>query len=65
MSYYEVYGSGHPLLLFAPGGLRSQLEFWRYSPSNPSAPPPWTGGGSQKSLVAWPPPNRRLEFKLR
>jgi pimeloyl-ACP methyl ester carboxylesterase len=38
---YEVHGSGHPLLLFAPGGLRSQLEFWRSSPSNPSAPPPW------------------------
>ncbi len=39
--YYEVYGSGHPLLLFAPGGLRSQLEYWRSSPSNPSAPPAW------------------------
>src|SRR2546425_487791 len=39
--HYEVHGAGHPLLLFAPGGLRSQLEFWRYSPSNPSAPPPW------------------------
>src|SRR2546426_265272 len=23
------------------GGLRSQLEFWRHSPSNPAAPPPW------------------------
>src|SRR5207245_21698 len=23
------------------GGLRSQLDFWRSSPSNPSAPPPW------------------------
>jgi pimeloyl-ACP methyl ester carboxylesterase len=39
--YYEVHGSGYPLLLFAPGGLRSQLEFWRASPSNPGAPPPW------------------------
>src|SRR5216683_2740425 len=39
--HYEVHGSGHPLLLFAPGGLRSQLEFWRRSPSNPDAPPPW------------------------
>ena len=39
--YYEVHGSGFPLLLFAPGGLRSQLDYWRYSPSNPSAPPPW------------------------
>src|SRR2546421_733864 len=39
--YYEVHGSGFPLLLFAPGGLRSQLDYWRQSPSNPSAPPPW------------------------
>jgi pimeloyl-ACP methyl ester carboxylesterase len=39
--YYEVYGSGYPLLLFAPGGLRSQLAFWRHSPSNPEAPAPW------------------------
>jgi pimeloyl-ACP methyl ester carboxylesterase len=39
--YYEVHGSGFPLLLFAPGGLRSQLDYWRASPSNPAAPPPW------------------------
>ena len=39
--YYDVLGSGFPLLLFAPGGLRSQLEYWRHSPSNPAAPPPW------------------------
>ena len=39
--YYEVYGSGHPLLLFAAGGLRSQLSYWRHSPSNPDAAPPW------------------------
>jgi len=39
--HYEVHGSGFPLLLFAPGGLRSQLEYWRRSPSNPDATPPW------------------------
>src|SRR5205823_14750292 len=39
--YYEVHGSGYPLLIFAPGGLRSQLSFWRHSPSNPNAAPPW------------------------
>ena len=39
--YYEVHGTGEPLLLFAPGGLRSQLAFWRHSPSNPDAAPPW------------------------
>ena len=38
---YEVHGSGFPLLLFAPGGLRSQAEYWRRSPSNPDAAPPW------------------------
>jgi hypothetical protein len=39
--YSEVYGSGHPLLLFAAGGLRSQLAFGRHSPSNPDAAAPW------------------------
>jgi pimeloyl-ACP methyl ester carboxylesterase len=39
--YYEVHGSGFPLLIFAPGGLRSQLAFWRHSPSNPDVAAPW------------------------
>ncbi len=26
--YYEVRGSGFPLLLFAPGGINSQVSFW-------------------------------------
>jgi pimeloyl-ACP methyl ester carboxylesterase len=39
--YYEVHGSGFPLLIFAAGGLRSELAFWRHSPSNPQAAPPW------------------------
>jgi pimeloyl-ACP methyl ester carboxylesterase len=39
--YYEVYGAGFPLLVFAPGGLRSQLEFWRASPSTPGVAPAW------------------------
>src|SRR5262249_59020033 len=34
--YYEEYGSGHPLLLFAPGGMRSSIEFWGNSPFNPT-----------------------------
>lgn len=29
--YYEEYGSGYPLLLFAPGGMRSSIDFWRRS----------------------------------
>jgi pimeloyl-ACP methyl ester carboxylesterase len=26
--FYELYGSGYPVLLFAPGGLRSRAEMW-------------------------------------
>jgi len=39
--YYEVHGEGYPVLIFAPGGLRSELAFWRQSPSNPDAVPAW------------------------
>jgi hypothetical protein len=31
--HYEVHGSGYPLMIFAPGGLRSELAFWWHSPS--------------------------------
>ena len=33
--YYEEHGSGYPLLLFAPGGLKSAVELWQNSPWNP------------------------------
>ena len=33
--YYEVRGSGFPLLLFAPGGINSQVSFWPRSAINP------------------------------
>ncbi len=33
--YYEEYGNGYPLLLFAPGGMRSTISFWARSPWNP------------------------------
>ena len=33
--YYEVQGSGPPLLLFAPGGLQSRIERWRFTPATP------------------------------
>jgi pimeloyl-ACP methyl ester carboxylesterase len=37
--HYEVYGEGFPVLLFAPGGLRSRIEMW---PSPADGPPsPW------------------------
>lgn len=33
--HYEVFGSGFPLLLLAPGGVNSQIEFWQRSIINP------------------------------
>jgi len=33
--YYEEYGSGYPILLFAPGGMRSQIAMWRAAPGGP------------------------------
>lgn len=33
--HYEVVGNGHPLLLFAPGGVSSQIDFWQRSVINP------------------------------
>ncbi len=35
--YYEEFGSGFPILLFAPGGMRSAIEFWAKSPFDPTA----------------------------
>ncbi|MEM7015753.1 MAG: alpha/beta hydrolase [Pseudomonadota bacterium] len=26
--YYEIHGEGFPVLLFAPGGMRSAIDFW-------------------------------------
>jgi pimeloyl-ACP methyl ester carboxylesterase len=38
---YDLYGpeDGYPVLLFAPGGLRSRVEMWRDPPGGP--PRPW------------------------
>jgi len=33
--YYEVHGSGFPLLLLAPGGLNSTITFWERLPLRP------------------------------
>jgi len=33
--YYEESGDGFPILLFAPGGMRSTLQVWTNSPFNP------------------------------
>ena len=32
---YEEYGEGFPVLLFAPGGMRSSMEFWERAPWDP------------------------------
>jgi pimeloyl-ACP methyl ester carboxylesterase len=33
--YYEEHGSGFPVLLIAPGGMRSAVSFWESTPWNP------------------------------
>ena len=33
--YYEEYGAGYPVLLFAPGGMRSQTAMWHAVPGGP------------------------------
>ena len=33
--YYEDHGSGFPVLLIAPGGMRSSVPFWDNAPWNP------------------------------
>ena len=34
---YEIHGTGKPVLLIAPGGLRSERGMWRNSPIDPVA----------------------------
>jgi len=36
--YFEEYGSGYPVLLFAPGGLRSRIEMWHPPAAGPARP---------------------------
>jgi len=33
--YYEEHGAGFPILLIAPGGMRSAVPFWERTPWNP------------------------------
>lgn len=33
--HYEVHGAGFPVLLIAPGGMRSAIPFWQNTPWNP------------------------------
>lgn len=39
--YYEEFGQGYPLVLFAPGGMHSVIRMWAASPADPSKKPPW------------------------
>lgn len=34
--HFEECGGGYPILLFAPGGMRSSIEFWANSPFDPT-----------------------------
>ncbi|RZT89144.1 alpha/beta hydrolase family protein [Pseudonocardia sediminis] len=33
--HYEEHGTGFPILLIAPGGMRSAIDFWGHAPWNP------------------------------
>jgi len=33
--YYEIHGGGFPVLVIAPGGMRSEISFWEKAPWNP------------------------------
>ncbi|HLI54560.1 MAG TPA: alpha/beta fold hydrolase [Acidimicrobiales bacterium] len=40
IEYWE-HGSGFPLTLFAPGGMRSEAKLWGETAADPSKRPPW------------------------
>jgi len=33
--HYEEHGAGYPVMLFAPGGMKSAIELWQKAPFNP------------------------------
>jgi pimeloyl-ACP methyl ester carboxylesterase len=39
--HYEEFGEGFPLLLFAPGGMHSMMQFWSSRPGAPGEELPW------------------------
>ena len=39
--HYQEYGGGYPLVLFAPGGMRSRLEMWSAASSPDGKPRAW------------------------
>ena len=44
-TYYEVYGSGSPILMFAPGGFDATIDKWRVASA-------WTGINAIEALAA-------------
>lgn len=48
---YSEHGSGFPLVLFAPGGMRSVARAWRENPGDPSRPVPWIDPTAELSDV--------------
>ena len=38
---YQIRGSGHPLLLLAPGGMRSEARWWAHQPGTSDQRPRW------------------------
>jgi pimeloyl-ACP methyl ester carboxylesterase len=54
--YYEVHGSGYPVLLFAPGFLSSRIERWSSNPARPGVAQDWLDPiaalGSEFQLIA-------------
>jgi len=44
-TYYEIYGSGTPLLMFAPGGFDATIEKWRVASA-------WTGIDAIQTLAS-------------
>ena len=44
-TYYETYGSGSPILMFAPGGFDATVDKWRVASA-------WTGMDAIKALAA-------------
>lgn len=39
--HYQEYGNGYPLVLFAPGGMRSRMEMWWATNAPNGRPKPW------------------------
>jgi hypothetical protein len=41
--HYEIHGAGFPVLLYAPGGLKSEMSMWGgASPATPTDSRGWT-----------------------